>query len=266
MKLYFRIIFFLSIILLLTIDTFAVSYIVDNSEEMGAGTFHQAILDANANPGADDIIFNISDTITFNVLQFDNVNYLPSIEDSVVIIGNNVTLIGEGSRRFFEINAYTYIEDITFEGGYAKLVAGALKINNSNAFLENCTFLENYAEGLSGVNISGWGGAVSLSEGALTLSSCYFEVNQGLTRGGAIYITTMSDLTIIDTDFFENSINNEHNIIYAGGESSINIISISLDQGDFTIGSDIVLDNTSDVTFSYEYEIEEGEMIEVKIE
>lgn len=247
-------------------NCYAHSYLVNtNSDDTGPGSFYQAILDANNNPGLDEIVFSISDTIIFDTANFSSLNYLPTIEDSLTIIGNKVTFIGLGDKRFFEINKYTYIEDITFEGGYAPLIAGAIKINSTDVFLENCSFLENIAEGITGANVSGWGGALSIFEGDLTLSSCYFELNEGLTRGAAIYSTTMSTVTIIDTEFVENGLNEIHNAIYAGDTSSIILVSATIDPGDFDPGREIVLDGTSCVIFAIGYEFED-ESIEIIIE
>src|SRR6185436_7051257 len=68
---------------LLTSGQAAAMFVVTNTNDSGAGSLNQAILDANANPGADLITFNIGSgatTITPTTL-------LPTITDPVVIDG-----------------------------------------------------------------------------------------------------------------------------------------------------------------------------------
>src|ERR1017187_10592677 len=56
--------------------------IVTTTANSGPGSFQQAILDANANPGADTIAFNIVGVPPFTITP---VNALPQISDTVTI-------------------------------------------------------------------------------------------------------------------------------------------------------------------------------------
>ncbi|MDQ4120907.1 MAG: dockerin type I domain-containing protein [Acidobacteriota bacterium] len=84
-------IYFLGLIqLILTLNLLAsaanaATYAVTNANSTGAGTLRQAILNANANPGADFITFNIpgSGVHTIDI----GIAYLPPITDSVTIDG-----------------------------------------------------------------------------------------------------------------------------------------------------------------------------------
>jgi parallel beta-helix repeat protein len=60
----------------------AATYIVSNTNNAGAGSLHQAILDANANAGADVINFNIPGTGPFTIAP---TAALPNITDAVTI-------------------------------------------------------------------------------------------------------------------------------------------------------------------------------------
>lgn len=62
----------------------AATYVVVNTSNSGSGSFRQAILDANANPGKDTISFNIPGTAPFLITP---VGVLPQIIDPVVIDG-----------------------------------------------------------------------------------------------------------------------------------------------------------------------------------
>ncbi len=61
------------------------SYIVTSLSDSGAGTFRDAILSANANPGADSIEFNLSGS---GVQTISPLSALPAITDPVAIVGN----------------------------------------------------------------------------------------------------------------------------------------------------------------------------------
>jgi Calx-beta domain-containing protein len=62
----------------------AMTFVVTNVDDSGPGSLRQAILDANANPGADSINFNISGPS----LRIQPVLGLPDITDTVVIDGS----------------------------------------------------------------------------------------------------------------------------------------------------------------------------------
>jgi hypothetical protein len=60
------------------------TYTVTSTADSGAGTLRQAILDANANPGADTIAFNI---VGSGVQTIAPTSTLPAISDAVTIDG-----------------------------------------------------------------------------------------------------------------------------------------------------------------------------------
>ncbi|KAA0222698.1 hypothetical protein EDS67_26720 [candidate division KSB1 bacterium] len=96
----------------------AATYTVTN--DSGAGSLRQAILDANANPGADIIdATGVSGTITVNPA-----NYFLVITDDVTINGPgqaNLTISGDDASRIFWIqNGTIIIQDLTLADGYAK--------------------------------------------------------------------------------------------------------------------------------------------------
>lgn len=62
----------------------AATYTVTSTADSGASTFRQAITDANANPGADEIAFNISGTGPHEIVTTD---YLPQLEGKTFLNG-----------------------------------------------------------------------------------------------------------------------------------------------------------------------------------
>lgn len=104
------------------------TFIVSNTNDTGAGSLRQAILDANANAGADTIAFNIPGT---GVQTISPLAALPTISDAVVIDGytqpgSSVNTLADGD------NAVLLIElNGTNLGGGALLFSGIV-INTSN--------------------------------------------------------------------------------------------------------------------------------------
>ncbi len=68
----------------LTSGAFATTFTVTNTDDSGAGSLRQAILDANANPGADVIAFSIVGSGVHTITPADE---LPTIADAVTIDG-----------------------------------------------------------------------------------------------------------------------------------------------------------------------------------
>ena len=62
----------------------AITYTVTSTADSGAGTLRQAILDANANPGADTIAFNIVGTGPHTIAP---ATPLPAVTEAVTIDG-----------------------------------------------------------------------------------------------------------------------------------------------------------------------------------
>jgi len=84
------------LVLLFPISATAATYTVANLNETGVGSLHQTILDANANPGPDDIEFSISGTI------FLTATPLPAITD------DGTRILGETAP-----DAYPILPDVT---------------------------------------------------------------------------------------------------------------------------------------------------------
>jgi hypothetical protein len=86
----------------------ASTFIVMNTNDSGSGSLRQAIIDANTNPGADSIHFNISGAGVHSIIPL---SALPTITDPVVIDGYtqpgsspNTLATGNNSTHLIELN------------------------------------------------------------------------------------------------------------------------------------------------------------------
>jgi S-layer homology domain len=90
---------------------FAATFTVTNTNDSGAGSLRQAILDANANPGVDTIVFNIPGAGVHTITPMIP---LPPVADQVVIDGysqpgsaENTAVIGTNAILQIEIDGST---------------------------------------------------------------------------------------------------------------------------------------------------------------
>src|SRR5690349_18868836 len=74
----------LAVLLLAAGRLSAATYTVTNAADSGAGSLRQAILDANANPGADTIVFNIPGSGLHTIVL---ASWLPNATDPVTVDG-----------------------------------------------------------------------------------------------------------------------------------------------------------------------------------
>lgn len=95
-------------IMLITIGLSAQVVIVTNTNNTGAGSLHQAILDANANAAIDEIKFNIP-TFDAGYNAGTGVYTIVLATDSLPIITNSVLKINGNSQKAFTSNSNTYM-------------------------------------------------------------------------------------------------------------------------------------------------------------
>jgi hypothetical protein len=164
----------------LTPTTFHVTSLLDDGS---AGTLRAAINQANANPGADTIDFQVSGTIS---LKGGN---LPAFTDaartSVTGPAGGLTLDAHGTSRIFQVNlgASAALRGLTLANGSADQGGGIY--NSGTLSLTDCTLSHNAA--------SGTGGGI-YNTGTLSLTSCTLAGNAGHS-GGAIEVFGSVSLT-----------------------------------------------------------------------
>jgi predicted outer membrane repeat protein len=160
--------------------TITVTSKLDTSDP-GNCRLRDAITAANTNTATGDCPAGTAglDTIGFSLGNSCNVipctitltSSLPTVTEDLTINGNSTTIDGANAFRVFDLNAVT-------------VNISALKIANAN------------------VSGSSFGGAISMSDGNLTLTNVFFSNDRAIS-GGAIY-EAKGTLTVINSNFSGN--------------------------------------------------------------
>lgn len=172
--------------------TLLAAFSVTNANNAGAGSLHQAILDANAATGADSITFASGlagatiDAVGLTIT--DDVDIQGPLNGPVILSGRSVLF-----RNF------------TSEGRILDIAAGA------NVSLSRLTLKNGDVSNKEGFNPPGeaFGGAIR-NAGTLTVRECLFyhnaaaEPNDGLGAGGGGAIYNSGTLTVIASSFAAN--------------------------------------------------------------
>jgi hypothetical protein len=191
----------------------AANFIVSNTADSGAGSLRQAVLDANAAAGADNVnfgaLFNTPQTITLTSGEIP-------ITSQVYINGPlaKLTIDGNLAGRIFNINdgdagvTPVTLSQLSLVRGASPQPAGrggAIYIANETLTLFDCTFANNFSNDSGGaININGPDGP--LSPVTLYVVRCTFNNNQAPNNGGgAISSYAPLDLNINESTFRGNS-------------------------------------------------------------
>ncbi len=224
----------------------ASTFSVSNTNDSGAGSLRQAVLDANANAGADTITFDpsVTGTITLTSGQI-------AISDSVTITGPGaatLTVSGNDASRIFDVTGTTdlAISDLTMAHG--KIIGagsnyeqgGALRLKQTGATtISGVVFQDNEVDGLGGAiggatykggcftgdltitdseftgNLARGGGAVGFycwGSGTVTITGSSFTGNQAghgdttFRNGGAVRISGDKNIVVSDSTFENNAV------------------------------------------------------------
>jgi hypothetical protein len=180
----------------------AATFTVTNTNDSGAGSLRQAILDANASPGADTITFGVGVTGTITVTSGELL-----ITDDLTITGPgaaNLTISGTGypPHRDMEVAAGTTValSDLTIANGTANSFAGYEGggiLNAGTLTVANTTFSGNFA--------ANTGGGIANSGGTLTVTNSTFSGNSTYDGAGAIENSGGGSLTVTGSVFSANS-------------------------------------------------------------
>ena len=162
----------------------AANFLVSNTNDAGADSFRQAIINANATAGTNTITFaNGLGTITLTSGD------LPAVQNNVTILGNNATLSGNNQFRGLFIGAWTpgtatqapvtvTIQDLAIAnakaqggggggggGGGAGLGGAIFVANFANVTVSNVTLSSNSAQGGGGGGFGFGGGGGGMGGG-----------------------------------------------------------------------------------------------------
>lgn len=167
------------------------TFTVINADDAGPGSLRQMILDANANPGIDQINFALGGSSQVIGLTSGQLE----ITDSLLIRGpaaDLLTVSGGGSSRVIAVvggadasaGIVVSIKDLTIAEGSAEQGGGILNTGHSTLTLHSTVLTNNTANGTAAA--AGVGGAILNSgEGAsLTVISSTIVGNQALGASG----------------------------------------------------------------------------------
>jgi hypothetical protein len=202
----------------ITLNTFAVTFVVSNTNDSGAGSLRQAITNANAVAPGPNVVIDASGVTGVISLM----SALPNLTRSVTIIGpertnveNDLLIIernaGAGTFRILTTNAGVSLTVLylTFRNGRAPDTGGAIQAQgNLNVFF--CRFVSNTAN-----SAGGRGGAVLIAGGVTAVfHNCQFDSNSAAAWGGGVDIY-QSTARFFNTSFLNNSSSN-----FGGGLSN----------------------------------------------
>jgi len=182
------------------------TFTVINTNDMGAGSLRQAILDANGTDATDTIAFAaslIGQTITLTGGEI-------AITENTIIKGSApgkdlVTISGNNASRIFNIDDSTpgllnvSISGLAFVNGDAGAGDGGAIYTEESLTVDRTIFVNNEADDS--------GGAIySNTSGKLIVKNSTFTGNTSTTRyGGAFYARTEGDVQVYNSVFNSNS-------------------------------------------------------------
>ena len=175
----------LSFLLLLgTVNIYAATHIVTNSNDAGTGSLRQTIQNANS---GDSIVFDAN--VNYITLTSGQIN----INKSLTIDGGSdttkkITISGNNRSRIFFVdsNIALSINNLIFTKGYTtgnnstRNGGGAIFSNVASITATNCNFNHNYAYD--------YGGAINLRRSTFTATNCNFNENNTAINSGVIYM------------------------------------------------------------------------------
>jgi predicted outer membrane repeat protein len=219
--------------------TQAATYTVTTLADSGPGSLRQAILDANAAPGADTITFQagLSGTITLTrgqLLITDDLTLAGPGADVLAVSGNNAS-------RVIEITAGVTValDGLTIQGGNAAS-AGATSGGGIYNFGSTLTITNSTVSGNRAFQL---GGGIYSLFGTLIVTSSTFSDNQAGFGGG---IRSQGTLTITSSTFSGNSAATGGGIRHGAGPFTITSSTITANRaGSASGGAGIALVFTS---------------------
>ncbi|WP_445628189.1 Calx-beta domain-containing protein [Nostoc sp. DSM 114167] len=165
------------------------TYVVTNTNDSGAGSLRQAIINANNDPGIETIVFDTTgifgdatpDTITLTSGELN-------ITEGVIIQGtgaNKLVISGNNASRIFNASASLLIDGLHITGGNAG------NNNGGGIYSTNSVTVSNSI--ISGNTTNSSGGGIYSSN--TTISNSIISGNTANSSGGGIYSTTSATVS-----------------------------------------------------------------------
>ena len=189
----------LALVFLLPMAVFATTFSVTTTADSGAGSLREAIGLANANAGADDIVFSTTGTLTL-------ATSLPSITDAVTITGSPGFVIAGGSNIVFSISNANNVtlEDLDMSSGTGLAVnitgGSNITLDNNNLSGHSSAITSSSTDGLTitGNNLNNTG--FGQYQKTLSMTSVLNPFVSGNTWTGVGVAIQLSVMTGIDID------------------------------------------------------------------
>ena len=213
----------------------AATFTVTNTNDSGPGSLRQALIDANAAAGADDIVFTVTPPATISLLSA-----LPSITGPLTISGlgaSNLTIRRDPGAPAFRILDVAptaapdvTLTDVTLTGGNAS-VGGALNVqdttNGLTVTVADAVITGNTASAGGGIAV---GGPTFGFGPSLTVKRTLIDGNTA-GRGGGIDLGESNLLVLEDSTITGNTASigggGLYRFGYAGGSAAIRGTTIS---------------------------------------
>ncbi|MFN6465884.1 MAG: DUF4347 domain-containing protein [Nostoc sp. DedVER02] len=193
--------------------------VVTNTNDSGVGSLRQAILNANATPGADIITFaGVFTDATPDIITLTSGSL--SITDDVTILGtgaSKLTINGNKTSGVFEISGTG--TDVSING---------LQVTNANDVVYGSISLDsNTSLNLTNSIVSNNKGAVGgiLNRGTLRLTNSTVSGNSGSSLGGGIFNT--GNLSLTNSTVSGNGARTQYSSAYGGGIFNTGTLSLT---------------------------------------
>lgn len=217
-------------------------FFVTNANDGGTGSLRQAVLDANALSGRDEI--NFLGTLNGQTITLTSGELL--ITDDVDIVGPgamNLTVSGNNSTRVFNVSSSVNgtIEDLTITAGFTSLNGGA--ITNSGVLTISDSTISNSSSNAAG-------GAIFNNGTLIVTSSSIWGNSAGGASGdgGALYnaaTATVTNTTIANNTAVDSGggIRNNGALTITSSTVADNIAGVS-GGGIYNVGGGVTIQNT----------------------
>ncbi len=199
---------------LLLLNSANAQIFVTNTNDAGAGSLRQAVIDANG-IGGETILFDISLDGQTIVLTTGEITITSAV--TISGFGKDITISGNGASRIFNFNGL-----FTATVRYLTFIDGNVNGSNGGAILVGTNANLNVQESQFTNNIASGGGAIANAGGNLVVTNTQFSSNQASISasddGGALWLEFESLTTIFDANFDNNSALDRGGAIYAEGD------------------------------------------------